>query len=118
MNEPSAVERLTALQLHRRALVRYLEETDWWIAQAEQQIADAQKPPPPPAPVRDPLPRPPLVTQTRHDRPPMLHGPECWIRDDGPGTLAIDADSARQQLAGAAIEPCDLCRPEAELGMP
>ncbi|HTE57071.1 MAG TPA: DUF6233 domain-containing protein [Kofleriaceae bacterium] len=118
MIEPSAEERLTALRLLRRVQVDDLARTDRWIAQAEQQLADQQKPKPPPEPTRAPLPRPPYVTQTRHGRPPILHGPDCWVRDDGIGTLAIDADSAREGLAGAVIEACDVCTPEAELGMP
>lgn len=120
MSEPSAEERLIALRFHREVLMgdyaRSLARVDRWIAEAEQQAADQQKPPPKPTPARTPLPRPPLVTQTRRDRSPILHGPDCWIRDDRPGTLPIDADSARQQLATAAIEACDVCQPDAELG--
>lgn len=119
MIELSAEERLTALRLLRRVQVDDLARTDRWIAQAEQQAADQQKPKPPPEPTRAPLPRPPYITQRRHgDLPPVLHGPECWVRDDGIGSTPLTEETAREQLETFVVEACDACHPEKALGMP
>lgn len=120
MSDLSPAEQLLALLAMEKVQVDDLARTRHWITKARQRVADEQKPTPPPRraeAARAPLPRPPLVTETRHGRPPILHGPDCWIRNDGFGTLPIDADSAREQLASAVVEACDICRPDTGLGV-
>lgn len=117
MSELSTAERLIALRFHRRALVRYLAQTDEWIATMERKAAEEQtgreRALPPPAW---------LLTSPAGDSAPTLHttlgdhADACWIVEPRDvRTRRINREKAAQAMTEGATA-CTLCRPDTVLG--
>ncbi|WP_326811658.1 DUF6233 domain-containing protein [Streptomyces scopuliridis] len=108
-DNPSA--RLEALRFLLRVQERDLERTRRWIAAEEGRAAEvaARRPPPPP---------PEWVAErgiSANREPIAIHAGACSMAR---GKLqALTREQAVEALAVHGIRPCQLCRPDTDLGL-